>query len=741
MATDPTTLPSVADLQQAKRDMGDIKVFNVSQENEFTDNQGFTKKTLKGIEYDTETRVSQVLIDLGINGIKVLTQLSTEPLPDVNQYGEGQPLIFTDTLEEYTLIGDAWVEDGQTGNEVDVTAASHLTLAQAQASNLKEGQYVRLTDKDMCLCLVKNSIGVHSLGNGLWLHIAEQQDWVSPECYKNDSNTMDEAFALAVNDHNTKNKRLRLNESYPLNNGYTLYGNINVECAKGQTTLDFSTNPSLSGYGLTLGTRSETALPQLSSDIKKQDTVISFSSDHNLQVGDYIAIYNPTDGSFSSFRPAYKAGEFCKVNDIISTTEVQVDAQIVGSYNIADVQLYKMTKNTLSLKGKLHVKSEGNKSNVCGGVRLERVFESDITGLSSCFHDAEAAIGILQCKDLSGTGLVANQTGSAPTSGNTDYGIAILNSQDLDLQGYFSASRHGVTHGGGVGIGSVPCRRVAIKGVAKTHGGTSTVLALDWHGNAEQCSFTGDVLGGVNLGGDNNRVSGRVVGSKSGLLAYGSEMLGFNFDLSNVSFETTRANDNIGNRGVFDIGGDNQPLSSSTVRGGCLDLSNTKWKLTGATTNDAIRIRNWGCVQERVVNLSGAQILDINDSLPRLMLIDTISGTDVKQLSLTDLYTDRSLPSIVTGVENISGPYDSGSETLTLDTSTNIVEVNVVFDKEFARTPEVTATVNQVVEGSGVLWVQVDNESSTGFRLRMRRTDLQNFQNNIDRRVTWFATL
>lgn len=52
MATDPTTIPSVEDLQKTKKSMDDIDTFVDSGDNSFTDNNGQTRKTLKGIESD-----------------------------------------------------------------------------------------------------------------------------------------------------------------------------------------------------------------------------------------------------------------------------------------------------------------------------------------------------------------------------------------------------------------------------------------------------------------------------------------------------------------------------------------------------------------------------------------------------------------------------------------------------------------------------------------------------------------
>lgn len=90
--------------------------------------------------------------------------LSTNGWPDPNLYANGTELLFSDTLDEFTLVDGMWVEDGNVGDEVDVTAASHLTLVQAQSSNLRVGQYVILTDRDNALAQIKETGTVDNYG-------------------------------------------------------------------------------------------------------------------------------------------------------------------------------------------------------------------------------------------------------------------------------------------------------------------------------------------------------------------------------------------------------------------------------------------------------------------------------------------------------------------------------------------------------------------------------------------------
>lgn len=52
MSTDPTTIPSLTDMQQAKKDMDDINTFTVSTSDSFVDNTGRSRRTMEGVVSD-----------------------------------------------------------------------------------------------------------------------------------------------------------------------------------------------------------------------------------------------------------------------------------------------------------------------------------------------------------------------------------------------------------------------------------------------------------------------------------------------------------------------------------------------------------------------------------------------------------------------------------------------------------------------------------------------------------------
>lgn len=105
MATDPTTLPSVADLQQTKKSMTDIDSFIDSSNNSFTDNNGQSRKTLTGIENDANKAVLN--FNLSPSGFSFTTG----------------GLLLSNTNTIFDDLGNAWVYTGEIPENGYIVAA------------------------------------------------------------------------------------------------------------------------------------------------------------------------------------------------------------------------------------------------------------------------------------------------------------------------------------------------------------------------------------------------------------------------------------------------------------------------------------------------------------------------------------------------------------------------------------------------------------------------------------------
>lgn len=163
MATDPTTIPSVVDLQKTKKSMTDIDTFIDSGNDSFTDNNGQTRRTLTGIN----SEITQQLLEINKSrGYRVVGTFATgfeyELFNDVGIDASGNSWIYVGTGAPVKTVTAGTVPSAPdyqqvTFNSIDGVVglrdelndrALTLTLAEAQASDLKVGQYVRLTDYD-----------------------------------------------------------------------------------------------------------------------------------------------------------------------------------------------------------------------------------------------------------------------------------------------------------------------------------------------------------------------------------------------------------------------------------------------------------------------------------------------------------------------------------------------------------------------------------------------------------------
>ena len=146
-----------------------------------------------------------------------------------------------------------WVEQDQTGDDVDITAASYLTLDQAKASDLREGQYVRITDRDYALGKVETSgnpseDGTTALNNGNFLV-------VQPDVYNDGINKISSGSAdntLIANDGGAT--RVHIEPGQEVKSGVTskldmMFDPYETDPNNYRIHGNFQTNGDLSGNG------------------------------------------------------------------------------------------------------------------------------------------------------------------------------------------------------------------------------------------------------------------------------------------------------------------------------------------------------------------------------------------------------------------------------------------------------------------------------------------------------------
>lgn len=342
--------------------------------------------------------------------------------------------------------------------------------------------------------------------------------------------------------------------TYKLNTAITSSEDLILEGDGPSTVLDFTGTVTGGNYGLdAIG--SATQIEELSGTQNAGSLSVTFASAPSLSIGDVFVIYNPTDYSWSGFRPDYKAGEWCEVESVSGST-VYLKNQLYDTYAAADVDVYKVTGPKVVLR---NFAIEGStvlglmKATFCRDVLVE-----NITGT----HANDSVLYLDRCFNAS----VLNPNFNNVGDGGDDYGIAIGNSQHIRvIGGYSYARRHAVTHGGTSGICSVPVRDSRQIGVVMKNDLSAGVTTFDYHGNVEDCSVDNcTIYGAAGLAGkDVTLANCAITADNGGRCVYHSEVKGGRLGSRGCDF-TTYVDPDTSGRGIYDIGGNNTAVTSST---------------------------------------------------------------------------------------------------------------------------------------------------------------------------------
>lgn len=378
---------------------------------------------------------------------------------------------------------------------------------------------------------------------------------------------------------------------------------------------------------------SHMALPPLANDVSEGDTQVEFVSAHNLNQGDIFRLHNPTSSSWSGFLSTYTKGEYCTVAEVIDPTTVRLLEPLYDGYTATDTDVHEFDYGTVHMEGVGLV-------GVGSGSDVTTLFASYVA--HSTFRDVQVlgggtrATDIRHAYDVEFTG--RSYQFFSDTPGTTQYGLSITHCQDMRVGGQFQGERHAVVTGSTPG-GGVVNRGILVSGQLKA----LINNAGDFHGNTEHSAFDGCVLtGGVALGGDNNALRNSTVIGKAGIhqgqpIRF-REMLGFNFDISNVRAKTLADPHSVGGTGVVDIGGNvTTVLNANTTRSGTLRISDVV--VDAPNANAGVRFVNRGGTQDFDIRVNGLH-LNINagaDASFGLFRLDNVSGGNFRSISLCDM--------------------------------------------------------------------------------------------------------
>jgi len=422
------------------------------------------------------------------------------------------------------------------------------------------------------------------------------------------------------------------------------------------SAMDYTTLPAGSSI-IKVAEITPTALPNLASNVNRNDKELTLATAHDVEVGDIILIYNPTDGSWINDRTYYRAGEYLKVSAVSGST-LRFEGSVVDDYAVADVDLYKMDMGYCSMTSftiKCNPNAQGSSTR---GLTLSHCRHSvvrDVEVITAPY----IGISLSMCFDVTADNCRATDNFGDEFGG--EYGLAVGNSTYVTVKDcHLCSQRHALTTGGGNGIGKVTNRFLNyVNNHVSTEG---TVQALDIHGNSEYVNVSNNMIdGGIDFGGDyinisNNTIYGKTV---NGSAIYFTELKGTNISICGNTIKSTYEDLDRGN--LIDCGGNSSALDGDATRGGTILITdnNLIYDIPVDTVDDSeyslINITNRGCNPTEELNVVIQN--NTNNSLPE--------NEDPNNFTINNFIV----------VESVSGkPWDSVS----IDNNTGSGGVNIL---------------------------------------------------------------
>lgn len=491
-----------------------------------------------------------------------------------------------------------------------------------------------------------------------------------------------------------------------------------------------------------------TAISGLASAVSEGGVILSFTSSHGLSVGENILIYNPTDFSWHQARPVYRAGEYATVAQVLTSTSIELEAPLYDGYLPADVNIYVCRGYAKGSMRGFSVVAPGAAS----GNNIIRAIDIDYSS-GGTFKDLGASnsdntsMSLAHSLKVNLRSIDAHQWSKNPGFG-TQYGLSIGNCQAASITGQFTGWRHGITTGGANDF-SVTNRGIRVYDfVAKSRSGD--IAAADWHGNTEFSVYeNGQIFGGgLNIAGDNNRISNIEGHGDNMMVILGREILGCNHVMENCRFWTGR---NDTTRALINIGGNESPMNDvDTKRGGTFVFNDIK---VDAPNNErhCLRITNRGFVGEWHISADNIEYIAASSNSVSFSVVgsSTTIGTPPATFHISNIRTlaGKTTPHISLGSADVAytairGLKVSGHIDVTTDTSSGAANEAVTFPKRFPKTPVITTNPSSQTTGGDVCLSYAVNSSATGFTARYARVDqFANFTGAVTRTISWTASL
>jgi hypothetical protein len=342
-------------------------------------------------------------------------------------------------------------------------------------------------------------------------------------------------------------------------------GHLNMFGEGEKSVLDFSGLTSSSSGITVTGTATEI---QVVSSASVGNLSVVFASAPSLVAGDVFFLFDDAV-LWNSIRAYYFTGEWLECKGVSGTT-ASTTTPLYSSYTPATVNAYKLdSKPKVSFK---NLKLNGG-VNIAGLLKItfcdKPILENVIV-----YNENYQGVEIDRCYRPMLTNCVMYNKGTGTLD---DYGLVISNSQKVQITGgdYYSR-RHGITIGGGSGIGAVVNRNVRISNLTVSNDISSGVYSADMHGNTQDVVYQGCTiyqgcgLGGMDVGYDNCII----YSAFGGWCVYASEVKGGEQFIRNCKL-FTKGDPSATGRGIIDVGGNSSSITSSTDATLSLIVENT----------------------------------------------------------------------------------------------------------------------------------------------------------------------
>lgn len=228
-----------------------------------------------------------------------------------------------------------------------------------------------------------------------------------------------------------------------------------------------------------------TSIPDLAANVTKGTHILNFGAAHGRSPNDIIEIYDPTNSSLSPANTIFRKGQTCRVMVVVDSDTLWIDEPLNFDFVAATVDVYSIDTWTGKIRG-VEVRGPGLSNSYVVGVSLDFTNNAVLENVSVTGGVDYTGVGIGRSIDTVLDHCMVAEDG-VNDNGN-DYGLGIYSSSRVRVRdSYFTAARHGVTHGTLSGYG--PYYKTLFEdcvGISKET--VNGIAGWDYHGGGYDCT-------------------------------------------------------------------------------------------------------------------------------------------------------------------------------------------------------------------------------------------------------------